>query len=227
MFKPAPGAGGQRAGPRPRRGAWACRATAARPGRTSSARASSTRTARDHVQGRQVRRAALDSTRRRFPNGPTYFERVPRPARGLQGPVQGQGRGHQLGDRDPGRPDDRLPPEDSRSAASTTSRSCRRPLPVPQAKDTGAKYKEHVVSSGPYKFETYEAGKGFTLVRNPNWDPATDPNRKALPDKYEVAAQRQRRRHRQPAASPATSTSTSRAPACSRPRWAGSSATRR
>ena len=58
--------------------------------------------------------------------------------------------------------------------------------PVPQAKDTGAKYKEHVVSSGPYMFETYQNGKGFTLVRNPNWDPATDPNRKALPDRYEV-----------------------------------------
>jgi peptide/nickel transport system substrate-binding protein len=58
--------------------------------------------------------------------------------------------------------------------------------PVPQAKDTGAKYKEHVISSGPYKFESYTTGKNFTLVRNENWDPATDPNRKALPDRYEV-----------------------------------------
>ena len=59
-------------------------------------------------------------------------------------------------------------------------------MPVPEAKDTGAKYKEHVISSGPYMFETNELGKSFTLVRNPNWDPATDPNRKALPDRYEV-----------------------------------------
>jgi peptide/nickel transport system substrate-binding protein len=58
--------------------------------------------------------------------------------------------------------------------------------PVPQAKDTGVKYKEHVVSTGPYMFATYESGKGFTLKRNPNWDPATDPNRKALPDGYEI-----------------------------------------
>ena len=56
-------------------------------------------------------------------------------------------------------------------------------VPVPEAKDTGVKYKEHVISSGPYMFESYEAGKGFTLVRNPNWDQATDPNRKALPDR--------------------------------------------
>jgi peptide/nickel transport system substrate-binding protein len=58
--------------------------------------------------------------------------------------------------------------------------------PVPAAKDTGAKYKLHVVSSGPYMFKTYEPDKGFTLVRNTNWDPATDPNRKALPDTYSV-----------------------------------------
>lgn len=60
-------------------------------------------------------------------------------------------------------------------------------IPVPAAKDTGAKYKEHVVSSGPYKFATNNLGKNFTLVRNEQWDPATDPYRKALPDKIEVA----------------------------------------
>jgi peptide/nickel transport system substrate-binding protein len=60
-------------------------------------------------------------------------------------------------------------------------------IPVPRAKDTGAKYKEHVVSTGPYKFETNELGKRFTLVRNDQWDPATDPNRKALPDRIEVS----------------------------------------
>lgn len=58
--------------------------------------------------------------------------------------------------------------------------------PVPKDKDTGAKYREKVVSSGPYKFETNEAGKRFTLVRNDQWDPATDPNRPALPDRIEV-----------------------------------------
>jgi peptide/nickel transport system substrate-binding protein len=59
-------------------------------------------------------------------------------------------------------------------------------IPVPRAKDNGTKYKEHVVSSGPYMFQTNNLGKNFTLVRNPNWDPATDPYRKALPDKIEV-----------------------------------------
>jgi peptide/nickel transport system substrate-binding protein len=35
-------------------------------------------------------------------------------------------------------------------------------------------------------FTDYEVGKTFTLVRNPNWDAATDPNRKALPDEINV-----------------------------------------
>jgi peptide/nickel transport system substrate-binding protein len=34
-------------------------------------------------------------------------------------------------------------------------------------------------------FDSYADGKSFTLKRNPNWDAATDPNRKALPDGYE------------------------------------------
>lgn len=58
--------------------------------------------------------------------------------------------------------------------------------PVPKDKDTGAKYKEHVISSGPYKFEKNEIGKGFTLVRNDQWDASTDPLRPALPDRIEV-----------------------------------------
>src|SRR3569833_618171 len=59
-------------------------------------------------------------------------------------------------------------------------------IPVPQAKDTGAKYKMHVVSTGPYKFESYTPGKPLNLVRNTTWDPSTDPNRKQLPDRIQV-----------------------------------------
>ncbi|MER5911537.1 ABC transporter substrate-binding protein [Streptomyces sp. NPDC001982] len=58
--------------------------------------------------------------------------------------------------------------------------------PVPAAKDDGAKYVQHIVSSGPYKFESYEEGRSATLVRNTNWDQKTDPVRKALPDKISV-----------------------------------------
>ncbi|MDF5753795.1 ABC transporter substrate-binding protein [Spongiactinospora sp. TRM90649] len=59
-------------------------------------------------------------------------------------------------------------------------------MPVPKAKDTGSKYQEHVISTGPYMFDTNELEKSFALKRNPNWDPATDPNRPALPERIEV-----------------------------------------
>ncbi|MBV2151884.1 ABC transporter substrate-binding protein [Kitasatospora sp. SUK 42] len=58
--------------------------------------------------------------------------------------------------------------------------------PVPQAKDDGSGYVKHVVSSGSYKFQSYEDGKQLTLVPNTNWDPATDPIRKQLADKIVV-----------------------------------------
>ncbi|MEW1655279.1 MULTISPECIES: ABC transporter substrate-binding protein [unclassified Streptomyces] len=55
--------------------------------------------------------------------------------------------------------------------------------PVPQAKDKGADYTKSVVSTGSYKFESYQEGKRLTLVRNPHWSAANDPLRKQLPDK--------------------------------------------
>ncbi|MFF4649920.1 ABC transporter substrate-binding protein [Streptomyces sp. NPDC001380] len=55
--------------------------------------------------------------------------------------------------------------------------------PVPRAKDDGASYAKHPVSSGPYKIQGYVANKGFEMVRNPNWDASTDKLRPALPDK--------------------------------------------
>ncbi|WP_424211927.1 ABC transporter substrate-binding protein [Streptomyces sp. BI20] len=59
--------------------------------------------------------------------------------------------------------------------------------PVPKAKDTGVTYEEHPFSSGPYKVVRNENdGERLTLERNPHWDPATDPERKAYPDKVDV-----------------------------------------
>ncbi|MFE2944354.1 ABC transporter substrate-binding protein [Streptomyces sp. NPDC059255] len=58
--------------------------------------------------------------------------------------------------------------------------------PVPQKADTGAEYVQKIVSSGPYKFDSYSESRGATFSRNPEWDPATDPIRKALPDKIEL-----------------------------------------
>jgi peptide/nickel transport system substrate-binding protein len=61
--------------------------------------------------------------------------------------------------------------------------------PVPQAKDTGTEYAKHPMSTGPFMFQgNYERKKGGTLVPNPNWDAASDPNRKQLPAKITVTA---------------------------------------
>ena len=56
--------------------------------------------------------------------------------------------------------------------------------PVPKAKDDKQNYDFHPVSSGPYKISSYTPDKSLTLVRNSNWDPASDPNRPALPDSF-------------------------------------------
>ena len=46
--------------------------------------------------------------------------------------------------------------------------------PIPASADKGAKYTEHPLSSGPFKFGTYVVGKSLIFVRNPMWSQATD-----------------------------------------------------
>ncbi|MEU7872300.1 ABC transporter substrate-binding protein [Dactylosporangium sp. NPDC049140] len=58
--------------------------------------------------------------------------------------------------------------------------------PIPQAKDTGDKYGEKPVSTGPYKFQSYDQGKKVVWVRNDQWDPKTDTVRAALPDEVDL-----------------------------------------
>ncbi|MFI6896315.1 ABC transporter substrate-binding protein [Streptomyces sp. NPDC050256] len=59
--------------------------------------------------------------------------------------------------------------------------------PVPKAKDTGTKYEEHPLSSGPYKVVKNEGdGERLVLERNTHWSAATDEERKAYPDRIDV-----------------------------------------
>lgn len=58
--------------------------------------------------------------------------------------------------------------------------------PVPKAKDTGEKYDDKPVSSGPYKIQEYTKGTQLVLVRNTNWSAANDAYRPALPDSIVV-----------------------------------------
>ncbi|MFG2873730.1 ABC transporter substrate-binding protein [Streptomyces sp. NPDC048337] len=58
--------------------------------------------------------------------------------------------------------------------------------PVPKSQEKGPQYDNRPFSSGPYKIETYDRDKQLVLVRNPHWDPGTDPVRKAYPDRVVV-----------------------------------------
>lgn len=58
--------------------------------------------------------------------------------------------------------------------------------PVPVEADTRADYGRDPVSSGPYAITTVDPVTGILLERNPQWDPATDDVRTALPDSVVV-----------------------------------------
>ena len=62
--------------------------------------------------------------------------------------------------------------------------------PVPPSADLGktggANYQLHPMSTGPYKFQSYQLNKTITMVPNTNWNPATDPNAKQLASKIVV-----------------------------------------
>ncbi|MER8184213.1 ABC transporter substrate-binding protein [Kitasatospora sp. NPDC094015] len=119
-----------------------------------------------------------------LPGGPDYAVRYLDAPDGYQGPLGGQRLGKQAIEV----PD-----------AKTIIFHLKRPVaefgytvtlptfaPVPKAKEAGANYSNHPVSSGPYKIEEYDRGKRMVLVRNTNWDEKTDPVRKAYPDKIVV-----------------------------------------
>jgi peptide/nickel transport system substrate-binding protein len=58
--------------------------------------------------------------------------------------------------------------------------------PVPPNKDTGASYQTHIVSTGPYEFQSYQLNKTAVLVPNPQWNAAQNPTVSQLPAKIVV-----------------------------------------
>ncbi|MFI5844232.1 ABC transporter substrate-binding protein [Catenuloplanes sp. NPDC051500] len=56
--------------------------------------------------------------------------------------------------------------------------------PVPAAADTGLDYDRSPVATGPYKIEGRTGDSELRLVRNPQWDPATDAVRHQYPDRF-------------------------------------------
>jgi peptide/nickel transport system substrate-binding protein len=120
-----------------------------------------------------------------FPNGPAYFDAMLNWPAGYKGPYKSKGVNT---DSAISTPDDYTVVFHLKQPFAGFDYLAQLPqtMPVPQAKDTGATYRNHVVSSGPYKFADMQPGKSFKLVRNTAWDQSTDPNRKALPDEFDV-----------------------------------------
>ncbi|MDO0925836.1 ABC transporter substrate-binding protein [Streptomyces sp. TG1A-8] len=59
--------------------------------------------------------------------------------------------------------------------------------PVPKGRDTGTKYEEHPLSSGPYRVVRNENdGERLVLKRNTYWSTAVDTERRAYPDTIDV-----------------------------------------
>ncbi|MFJ7074627.1 ABC transporter substrate-binding protein [Streptomyces sp. NPDC098781] len=119
--------------------------------------------------------------------GPVYLKDVLDPKGEYQGPYKDKS-ADKLGLKAIETPDDKtivfkLPTANSdfEEMLALTSAS-----PVRQDKDTKSKYGLHPFSSGPYKFESYNPGKDLTLVRNTEWKQASDPVRKAYPDKITI-----------------------------------------
>src|SRR5687768_1939000 len=139
------------------------------------------------VTSADVKYAVLRSTdKQTFPNGPAYWEAILNLPKGYRGPYKSP---NMNTDSAIETPDEYTIVFHMKNSFAAFDYLAQQPntMPVPKDKDTGAKYRNSIVSSGPYKFENLQPGKSFSLVRNDQWDPATDPNRKALPDRIEVS----------------------------------------
>lgn len=62
---------------------------------------------------------------------------------------------------------------------------------VSQNGDTKEKYDKAPVASGPYKIQSFKSGKSMVLVKNTNWDPATDPIRNQYVDRFDITFNQQ------------------------------------
>jgi peptide/nickel transport system substrate-binding protein len=122
-----------------------------------------------------------------FPDGPTYFNDFLDLPEGYEGPYKSASMDT---DQAIETPDDytvvfhlKQPLSSFDYFAQLVSTA---PVPADEGGNKGAKYQDHIISSGPYKFEDNQPGKSFAMARNDQWDQKTDEYRKALPDRYEV-----------------------------------------
>ena len=167
---------------------------------------------------------SLDKTT--FPNGPTYFNDY-LDLQGYTSPYQDPSP-DKLGLTAIDTPDDRTIVFKLAKPFSGFDYFAQLPatIPVPQAKDTGTKYKEHVVSTGPVHVRDQRPGQELRDGPQPELGPGHRPQPQAAAGPDRGRAQRQLRRHRQPAALRRPRRRRSRARASARRPRAASSPTR-
>lgn len=120
-------------------------------------------------------------------NGPTYFSQY------MQTDWKGPYEDEPLGLDKVETPDDETiifhldKPFSEFDALLTFPQSAPVPPAADQGKNGGINYKKHPMSTGPYKFDSYTPGEGFTLVQNDQWvGPEQDPNRRQLVKQIDV-----------------------------------------
>ncbi|MER6946077.1 ABC transporter substrate-binding protein [Nonomuraea sp. NPDC000554] len=130
------------------------------------------------ISAKDVRHAILRSMSDALPNGSSHFDQLLRPP--TSSAIEA--------------PDDRTIIFHLNRQFATFDQVAALPesIPVPEDTDAGAGYRTRVVSSGPYMFSGVRDTE-LILVRNPYWKPDLDPNRTALPDRFEVSFSRDQR----------------------------------
>ncbi|NUR85563.1 MAG: ABC transporter substrate-binding protein, partial [Nonomuraea sp.] len=136
------------------------------------------------ISAKDVKYAILRSMDERLPNGSSYFDTqldLPDGYRGLPADT---------------RPVTAIETPDDRTIVFRLKQpmaefdyvaTLPETIPVPQPADPKT-YRANVVSSGPYMFDGAATADHLKLKRNPYWSAQTDPNRPALPDAYDIAA---------------------------------------
>ncbi|MBS2533895.1 ABC transporter substrate-binding protein [Catenulispora sp. NF23] len=130
-----------------------------------------------------------------LPNGPTYFKQLLTDTTNYQGPYK---------DKNPADHPSGIDTPDSDTIVFHLVKpfadfddvlTLPSTVPVPRAKDTGATYYEHVLSSGAYRFDSYAVGKELDLSASPAFNAASDPlhlhvaHAARIVDKVDVSAQ--------------------------------------
>ncbi len=145
------------------------------------------------VKAKDVKYAVLRSIdKETFPNGPAYFEGFLNLPAGYKGPYKSKGVNTDSAIKTP---DDYTIVFHLKQPFGGFDYLAALPqtAPVPEAKDTGAKYREHVISTGPYMFDVVRDRQAVHADAQPAVGPGDRPDPQGAAGRLRDHAQGQRR----------------------------------